>query len=199
MKRHHLRLVLIALVGMASTASDASAQTFQLSPIWSTPKPGSRGGFLKNLTVESFGYGSGPQEPGFMFSPAYTASFYNLQQLECPGCVLRPANRAKFTIPPFGAAVTLKLRDDHIEVFARAAGLEAWKPDNMFEPHGHSLGTSTYGDAWLAQVEGGAKVAVDPGRHVWIGATGRHLVNLGSGPRNWNTVSGSATLVFGNH
>ncbi|HLJ46499.1 MAG TPA: hypothetical protein VKU01_10855 [Bryobacteraceae bacterium] len=198
MKRHCQCLVLTALAAVLCTVSHSQAQTFQLSPIWSKPKPDSRGGFLKNLTIESFGYDSGPQQPGFQFSTAYTASFYNLHQLECPLCVLGPVNRAKFTIPPFGAQVTLKLRDDHIEVFSRAAALEAWKPDGTYEPHGLSLGTSTYGDAWLAQVEGGAKLAVDPGRHVWLGASGRHLVNLGSGPKTWNTVTGSATLVFGN-
>jgi hypothetical protein len=166
---------------------------------WSLPKSDSPPTFPKNLTIESFGYSLAPVEPGFQFSPAYTAAFFNVQGLECPGCVMGPVNRAKFTLPPFGAKATLKLRHDRIELFGGFGALEAWKPDGTFEPRGHSLFSSSYGDAWLAQVEAGGRIAVDRSQHLWLGGTGRHLSNFGPGLRAWNTFSGAATFVFGQH
>jgi hypothetical protein len=177
----------------ASTGT-ISTSTGTTTPTFNSPRP-----FLKNMTIESFGYSIAPQEPGFQFSPAYTATFFNLQGLECPGCVIGPVNRAKFTLPPFGAKATLKLRDDRVELFTGFGALEAWKPDGTFEPRGHSLFSSSYGDAWLAQVEAGGRIALDRGQHVWVGATGRHLSNFGAGLKDWNTFSGAATFVFGQH
>jgi hypothetical protein len=128
------------------------------------PQDGPRRGFLKNLTIESFGYGPGPLEPGFQFSPGYTASLFNVHGLECPGCVIGPVNRAKFTLPPFGAQATLRLWNGRVEFSSGFAALEAWKPDGTFEPHGLSLYSSSYGDAWLAQREVSGRIALDPTR-----------------------------------
>ena len=113
--------------------------------------------------------------------------------------MIGPVNRAKFTLPPFGAKATLKLRDDRVELFSGFAALEAWKPDNTFEPRGLSMFSSSYGDAWLAQMEAGGRIALDRNQHVWVGATGRHLSNFGPGLKEWNAFSGGATLVFGHH
>lgn len=56
--------------------------TFGIDGNTVTPEPG----FLKNLTIESFGYGPNtPQE--YAFSPGYFAALYNPQGLECPRCV----------------------------------------------------------------------------------------------------------------
>jgi hypothetical protein len=93
------------------------------------PQPG----WLKNFTIESFGYGPNtPQE--YAFSPGYYAAMYNLQGLECPRCVLGPVSRSSFTLPPFGALATLKFHADRIRLFAGFAGLEAWKPDVRLPP-----------------------------------------------------------------
>jgi len=184
-----------------STMSPGSAITIPtVKPVsaWSVPKVDSHRTFPKNLTIDSFGYGLAPLAPGYQFSPSYTSAFFNLQGLECPGCVIGPVNRAKFTLPPFGARATLKLRDDRFELFSGFAALEAWKPDHTFEPRGLSPFSSSYGDAWLGQVEAGGRVALDRSQHVWVGATGRHLLNFGPGLKEWNTLSGGATFVFGN-
>src|SRR5258708_2399377 len=173
--------------------------TFRPVSVWSAPKGDSHPRFLKNLTIESFGYGRAPKAPGFQFTPAYTAALFNLHGLECPGCVVGPVNRARFTLPPFGSKATLKLRNDRVELFSGFAALEAWKPDNTFEPRGRSLGSSSYGDAWLTQVEAGGRVALERSQHLWLGATGRHLLNFGPGKKEWNTFSGGATLEFGHH
>jgi hypothetical protein len=172
---------------------------FRPISVWSVPKADSQPAFLNNLTIESFGYGSAQLAPGFQFSPGYTAAFFNLHGLECPGCVIGPITRAKFTLPPFGAKATLKLLDSRVELFSGFAALEAWKPDHTFEPRGLSMFSSSYGDAWLTQVEAGGRIALDPSQRVWIGATGRHLWNLGPGQKEWNTFSGTATFVFGHH
>jgi len=110
-----------------------------------------------------------------------------------------PVNRAKFTLPPFGAKAILKLRDDRIEIFSGFAAMEAWKPAGTFEPRGLSLLSSPYGDAWLTQIEAGGQISLDRTQHVWVGATGRRLSNFGPGHKERNTFSGAATLVFGHH
>jgi hypothetical protein len=185
--------------GTINPSPGITIPAFKPFSVWPAPKAEPPHTFPKNLTIESFGYSLAPQEPGFQFSPSYTAAFFNLQGLECPGCVLGPVNRAKFTLPPFGAKATLKLWDDRVELFSGFGALEAWKPEGTFEPRGHSFFSSSYGDAWLAQVEAGGRIALDRGQHVWVGATGRHLSNFGPGLKEWNTFSGGATFVFGQH
>jgi hypothetical protein len=153
-------------------------------------------GWLKNFTIESFGYGPAtPQE--YAFSPGYFAALFNLQGLECPRCVLGPVSRSRFTLPPFGAIARLTFQDDRIELFMGFGGLEAWKPDGTFEPQGRSLWTNTYGDAWLTQAQAGVRLALDRQQRVSVGATGRYLRNFGSGPEHWNTFSGDVMFRLG--
>src|SRR5580692_11707213 len=80
-----------ALVVYAQTLAGADAinpgitiPAFKRSFAWSMPKVDSDPTFQKNLTIESFGYSLAPVEPGFQFSPAYTAACFNTQGLECP-------------------------------------------------------------------------------------------------------------------
>lgn len=181
------------LLGFASGGAGILAQPVAGT---NTNTIGPQPGWLKNFTIESFGYGpTTPQE--FAFSPGYFAALFNLQGLECPRCVLGPVNRSRFTLPPFGAIATLKLHDDRIELVAGFGGIEAWKPDGTFEPRGRSLWTNTYGDAWLTQAQAGVRFALDPQHHLSVGATGRHLNNFGSSPQQWSTFSGDVTLKLG--
>jgi hypothetical protein len=153
--------------------------------------------FFSHVTVESFGIGPAAVGSGYAFSNAYYASFYNLQGLECPLCVLGPHNLARQTLPPFGANVTAKLKNDRMELFAGFAGIEAWKADGTLQKQGLRWFTTSDGDAWLAQGQAGFRVAVDNGRHFWLGATGRRLYNFGPGSRQWTTLGGDATIRFG--
>jgi hypothetical protein len=153
--------------------------------------------FLSHFTIESFGLGSSPVEPGYMFSSAYIASFYNLQGLECPDCIPGPRNLSRLTLPPFGATATVKLIRDHVELFAGFGGIEAWKADGVFQPQGHRPTTTSDEDAWLTQGQAGFRFAVDHNRHLWFGGTGRRLYNFGPGPKEWTTLSGDATFRFG--
>ena len=170
---------------LAQSLSGSNANT-------SNPQPG----WLKNFTIESFGYTPTTSQE-FTFSPGYFAALYNLQGLECPRCVLGPVTRSRFTLPPFGALATFRLHDDRIELVAGYGGTEAWKPDNTFEPRGRSLFTNSYGDAWLTQAQAGVRFAIDPQHRVSVGATGRYLNNYGSGPQHWNTFGGDVTLKLG--
>jgi len=157
-----------------------------------SPQPG----WLKNFTIESFGYGPATSQE-YAYSPGYFAALFNLQGLECPRCVLGPVSRSRFTLPPFGAKVSLKLFDNRIELFTGYGGIEAWKPDGTFEPRGRSLWTNSYGDAWLTQAQAGVRLAIDRQQHVSVGATGRYLRNFGSGPEHWNTFGGDVTVKLG--
>jgi hypothetical protein len=151
-----------------------------------------------NLTIESFGYGPNtPRLAGFEFSPDYTAAMFNLHGLECPRCAIGPVDRARSTLPPFGANVTLRLRDGRIELFAGVGALEAWKADVEFEPKGFQKFSNTYGDAWLSQAMAGGRIALDRDHHFWLGATARHAYNFGAGTRQWSSITGDATFRFG--
>ena len=155
-----------------------------------------RPGWMKNFTIESFGYGPRTSQD-YAYSPGYFAAMFNLQGLECPRCVLGPVSRSRFTLPPFGAKASLKLFDDRIELFTGYGGIEAWKPDGTFEPQGRSLWTNSYGDAWLTQAQAGVRFGLDRQQHLSVGATGRYLYNFGSGPEHWSTFSGDVMLKFG--
>jgi hypothetical protein len=153
--------------------------------------------WMDHLTIESFGYDSKPVAPGFQFSPGYTASMFNLEGLECPRCVLGPRNPTRFTLPPFGANATLKLRDGRVELFTGFGAIEAWKADGTLEPRGLRSFSNADGDAWLTQMQAGGRVSLDRNQHVWVGASSRYLYNFGPGMRQWNTLSGEATFRLG--
>ena len=87
--------------------------------------------FFSHFTLESFGVNSSNVAPGYMLSSAYLASFYDLQGLECPDCILGPRNLSRPTLPPFGATVTVRLIGDHLELFAGFGGIEAWKAEGV--------------------------------------------------------------------
>src|SRR6202034_1532416 len=91
-------------------------------PAGTAPKQ-STSPLFSHLTIESFGLGSAPVEPGYMFSSAYIATFYNVQGLECPACIPGPRNLSRLTLPPFGATATVKLIRDHLELFAGFGGI----------------------------------------------------------------------------
>jgi hypothetical protein len=162
---------------------------------WSSPPAAPRSGFLKELTIESFGYGPSPFAEGFESPLTFTNSTLLSTGLECPRCIPRPAmERTRFTLPPFGAQATLPLGNGRTELFANFGGINAWKPDNSgIEPN--RRGTS-FNDAWLLQGHIGSAVALDPSRHVWVGPVAGYLRNFGEGKQHWNTVGGFVNLSF---
>ncbi len=169
---------------------------------WSAQRNRVASGLQKHLTFYSFGVDASPTGQGFEFPVRLTEGPFTAQGLECPRCVIRPTTeRTKFTLPPFGSEATLSLWQDRAELFTGVGGINAWRADNVTietDLRGGSFRRdSSFNDAWLAQGWAGAKVAVDPSRHVWLGAAGRYLSNFGYGKKHWNTVGGSATFQFG--
>jgi hypothetical protein len=164
--------------------------------IASVPEKNTGRGFLKNFTIDSFGYGSAPVQSGFGSPGELTNGPFTTHGLECARCMVRPnMDRTRSTIPAFGTQATLAYWNGRAELFSGFGGINAWKPDNtVIEPW--RRGTS-YNDAWLAQGFAGARVAVDRERHLWLGPTLRHLQNFGEGKKHWNSVGGSATFTFG--
>ncbi len=174
--------------GLPKTDSSPQLQKVQPPEPLSTPAPVPRSapaipqdrykaGFIKDLTVESFGYDLSPTGQGFEGS-ALSAGQFSAHGLECPYCVLRPLmNRSRFTLAPFGAWATLQ-PGERIQLFTGFGGVQAWVPDDA--PIMGRRGT-TYNDAWLAQSALGGSVALDPKHRLWLGGTGRYLSNFGEG------------------
>lgn len=165
---------------------------------WRANNNGYRPGFLKKLTIESFGMGRSALGPGFDFPMRLTDGPITSHGLECPRCIVRPTmDRAKYTLPEFGARATLPLWRGRAQLFSGFGGVNAWKPDNTGIELGQRGRALSLNDAWLLQGEFGGRIAVDPGQHFWLGGVGRYLQNFGVGKKHWNSVSGSATFTFG--
>ncbi|MGI9075414.1 MAG: hypothetical protein ACR2JB_29755 [Bryobacteraceae bacterium] len=162
---------------------------------WSVNKHGSGSGFVKHLTLESFGYGVSPPGQGFEFPLRLTDGAFASHGLECPFCLTRPtSDRARYTLPPFGAQATLSTLHDRAELFTEFGGANAWKPDNtLIQPNRRG---PSFNDAWLVQGVGAGRLAVDRNRRLWLGAAGRYLENFGEGKKHWNSFGGSATFQF---
>ncbi len=167
---------------------------------WSAGEGSAGSDFLKRLTIESFGAGSAPTGQGFELTPRLTEGPFTSHGLECPRCVIRPTtDRARFTLPPFGSQATLSA-SDRVQLFTGLGGVNAWRADNVtvdLDPRGGYRRDRSFNDAWLAQGWAGGNVAIDHNRHVWLGAAGRYLSNLGYGKKTWTTFSGAATFQFG--
>jgi hypothetical protein len=88
-------------------------------------------------------------------------------------------------------------------------GINAWKPENTtIDPArlpapgkklrpGSASFSKSFNDAWLVQETVGTKVAVDPGRRVWLGVTGRFITNFGPGKGRWAGFGPTAAFRFG--
>jgi hypothetical protein len=169
---------------------------------WSAHKAHSRSGFLKNLTVESFGFDLSPTGQGYESPLRFTNSPPGSDWLECPRCIARPAmERSRFTLPPFGAQATLPVWHERAELFTGFGGVNGWKPDNTLIEAGRGASpfsrARSFNDAWLLQGDAGARVAVDHGRRLWLGPVGRYVSNFGEGKKHWNTFGGTATFRLG--
>jgi hypothetical protein len=156
---------------------------------------GSKRGFLKDFSVDSFGYSSSLNASGMneqMFSPGNLTD----HNLECPYCVQQLLiNRSRSTLKPFGATGTTSLLSGRGELSIGFGGLEAWQSDGsklLSARRGDS-----YNDAWLIQEHVGSSIAVDRHRRVWLGTTSRYLTSFGENTARWKSFSGNATFKLG--
>jgi hypothetical protein len=167
-------------------------------------------GFLKYLTVESFGLSGSPLEYVAGFPERLTDGPFTSHGLECPRCIIRPTmERTKYVLPPFGSQITWTFANGRAEIFGGFGGINAWKPENTtIDPArlpapgkklrpGSASFSKSFNDAWLVQETVGTKVAVDPGRRVWLGVTGRFITNFGPGKGRWAGFGPTAAFRFG--
>lgn len=162
---------------------------------WSVPKDHSGSEFVKDLTIESFGYDGSPTGQGFEFPMRLTDGAFASHGLECPFCLARPtSDRIRYTLPPFGAQATLSALHGRAELVSGFGGVNAWRPDNtLILPNRRD---TSFNDAWLLQGSAGSRIAVDRDRRFWLGAAGRYLSNFGEGKKHWNSFAGSATFLL---
>lgn len=91
------------------------------------------------------------------------------------------------TKQPFGADVTLPLANRRVEVFSGFGGTYVQFGSPNAVPN-----------TWLTQGKAGARVALDPERHVWLGATSYFVTNFaGDKTRNRSYKSADLTFRFG--
>jgi hypothetical protein len=153
----HARLAVTLLLTFACAFCQSGVQV-------SKPFPST--GFLKHLTIESFGYRFPTRVQGYEFAPATTSAFYNLHGLECPLCIPGPQNRARQFLPPFGAKASLSLWHDHLILFAGFGGINAVTAGNSPRISPISIRATPDNDAWVVERQIGASVAVDPEKHL---------------------------------
>ena len=158
----------------------------------------SRRPFIKNLTVESFGYNRQSVGPGFENPIQLSYDALTAHGLECPRCVPRPVmDRPKYALPPFGTNAALTF--GRAQLFSQFGGVNAWRADNVLKDirSKNDWRASSSNDAWLMQGAAGTRFSVDRNQHIWLGTAGRYFENLGGGKRHWNSLGGSATFLFG--
>jgi hypothetical protein len=87
---------------------------------------------------------------------------------------------------PFGATSVLPIRRWHLELFGGIGGAYA-----VF----HTPYAMT--NSWMVQTSAGARTALDPGQHVWIGTTASYITDFADKKRQWVTGTADLTLRFG--
>ena len=85
---------------------------------------------------------------------------------------------------PFGANFVLPMANDRAELFGGIGGVYAFFQSPYANPN-----------SWLTQTTAGARLAVDPGRHVWLGVSARYLASF-TDSINKQRAYGSADLTY---
>jgi Outer membrane protein beta-barrel domain len=88
--------------------------------------------------------------------------------------------RGRVTLLPFGLRGVFPSHGGRLEFFAGAGGAYAWNAVNAT-----SLPYPPPPGAWMFQVSGGARFALDHARHLWVGSTARYYNSLSS--QSYNT------------
>jgi hypothetical protein len=177
------------------------AVTVLLSSVYAFPqgdvqvsKPFPSNGFLKHLTVESFGYSSSEIEQGYESSPNTTSRPYSLHGLECPLCTPGPMNRVRQVLAPFGAKASMSFWHDRLILFAGFGGINAANSGNSPRMTPLSMRASPDNDEWILQREIGAAVAVDPEKHLTFGISQGYLNDFGPSKNSWTTTTGNLSF-----
>jgi hypothetical protein len=86
----------------------------------------------------------------------------------CTACVIVPiSDRTRITLLPFGLKGILPVAGGRVELFGGIGGAYAWHSDY-----------GSYRNGWLGQASLGGRIALDRGRHFWLGTSPRAYSNL---------------------
>ena len=161
-------------------------------------KPAPSTGFLKHLTVESFGYTGFVRAEDGEFSPAVTSAFYNLHQLTCGLCISGPpVGRTRAVLPPFGAKATYGVWHDRLILFAGFGGIDAVPGFNTPRMSPILMRATPSNDDWIVSSEVGARIAVDPQKQVSLGVTESYVNDFGPAKNSWTRTAGDVTFTPG--
>jgi hypothetical protein len=87
---------------------------------------------------------------------------------------------------PFGATAILPINRWHLELFGGIGG--------TFAPFRSSYAMT---NSWMVQTSMGARVALDQGRHIWVGTTARYMTDFADRKRQRVTGTADLTVRFG--
>lgn len=161
-------------------------------------KPAPSTGFLKHLTIESFGYTISPVLAGYEFAPTNTSAFYNLHQLDCPLCVIGPPlTRTRAVLPPFGANATYKLWHDRFTFSADFGGIDGVPTFNAPRLNPTLMRATSFNDDWFVTSDIGAHVSIDPEKNLSLGITRSYVDNFGPGNAPWSKTTGDLGISSG--
>jgi hypothetical protein len=192
------RLLVVLLLGVSISAqipgsvqpSDDSGGTLAGQNVKPTHKDAAiaKRDFVKKLRVDVLGNPNAEYGLGDMNSGVSNA-------LACPICSPRfPSARVRPAVPAFGTKVTWSVAKGRVEVFAKAGGINAWRPDNVVIDAHRS---TSFNDVWLLQSVSGARIALDRQKHLWLGAEAGYFQSVGANQRKWSAATFSLTYEFG--
>jgi hypothetical protein len=92
----------------------------------------------------------------------------------------------RYMLLPFGATAVLPVAGGRLEIHGGFGGL--------FVPYESSYSKP---NSWLTQISLGARIALDPGHHFWLGATSYYLTDFADKTRQWGYGAADLTVRFG--
>ena len=87
---------------------------------------------------------------------------------------------------PFGATFVLPINRWRLDLFGGIGGAFA----TFRTPYAMT-------NSWIVQTSMGTRVALDNGRHIWVGTTASHVIDFADKQRQWVTGTADLTLRFG--
>jgi hypothetical protein len=97
-------------------------------------------------------------------------------------------SRERVTLISFGGRGIAPLMGGRIELFAGAGGVHVSSSGALLIGYGAT--------SWLAQVDGGGRIAIDKRRHFWLGPTVRFSRNVSRPTQEWVSLTAGFGFRF---
>lgn len=142
---------------------------------------------LKYLALEAGVETMLPKTTQYLYSPVFNLGqpsnvFFSSSS---PYVLIEAKDTEQNTFLPFGVKGILPVRGSRIELLGGFGGAYVWHSDGSFR------------NAWVTQTNVGARIAVDQGRHFWLGTSGHFYSNFGSRRQEWLSWTADLGLRFG--